>query len=212
MKLRTILIMVFITSISYYSKTLSQESIPGKSGITEVPDSSVAKQAAIHEQIKAGMLLLRTPYELDDDSQGQMKAVLRYYFWLEDAMFNKNADDIALAAGLMKCKTKNVSEKNIWGKGYTAWDNHKESLLKNLNLILEEKPITEQQAYFNKISETIYCMIKNFNIIDTKAYAAFCPIALKNKGAIWVGNGRLLRNPYLGNKMPDCGEIIELFK
>jgi len=204
--------MAFITSCSYYSVTLSQENNPGYSSIMEVTDSSSAKQAVIHEQIEAGMLLLRTPYELDDDSQGQMKAVLRYYFWLEDAMFNKNANDIALAAGLMKCKTKNVSDKNIWGKGYTAWDNHKAALLKNLNLIIEEKPIAEKQAHFNKISETIYCMIKNFNIIDNRAYAAFCPIALKNKGAIWVGDGRVLRNPYLGNKMPDCGEIIELFK
>ncbi len=42
-------------------------------------------------------------------------------------------------------------------------------------------------------------------------YEAFCPMAFNNKGAYWLQQDKQISNPYLGQKMPRCGEIKKTF-
>ena len=38
-------------------------------------------------------------------------------------------------------------------------------------------------------------------------YKKYCPMAFNNKGAYWYADVKKDKNPYFGDKMPNCGEI-----
>jgi Cu(I)/Ag(I) efflux system membrane fusion protein len=41
-------------------------------------------------------------------------------------------------------------------------------------------------------------------------YYQFCPMANNNKGAYWLSESKVIRNPYFGEKMINCGETKEI--
>ncbi|MDQ6756917.1 MAG: DUF3347 domain-containing protein, partial [Bacteroidota bacterium] len=43
-------------------------------------------------------------------------------------------------------------------------------------------------------------------------YKDFCPMYNNNKGAIWLSEVKDIKNPYLGKKMPTCGNMKEEIK
>ena len=40
-----------------------------------------------------------------------------------------------------------------------------------------------------------------------KVYYQYCPMAFNNKGAYWLSNQSVIRNPYFGNEMLECGKV-----
>jgi ribosomal protein S15P/S13E len=72
------------------------------------------------------------------------------------------------------------------------------------------KDIEHQRFHFQMLSNDIYELIKD--VPKKQAlYWYFCPL-YKEKGGSWLSETRELKNPYLGKKMPACGEIKEAIK
>lgn len=49
--------------------------------------------------------------------------------------------------------------------------------------------------------------VKAFGYGNQKLYVDYCPMANNNKGAYWLSQTKEIKNPYLGKKMPKCGEL-----
>lgn len=37
----------------------------------------------------------------------------------------------------------------------------------------------------------------------------FCPMAFDSIGAYWISDSKTVQNPYMGSKMPICGDVKE---
>lgn len=68
--------------------------------------------------------------------------------------------------------------------------------------------IEHQREHFDMLSKDMQDLVKTFGAGQT-LYQDFCPMYNNGKGAIWLSEVKLIRNPYLGKKMPTCGSVKE---
>ena len=155
------------------------------------------------------IVILKHPYQLTEATKTEMEQVIDAYFQLKDAFVNDNEQATDKAAGLMAQKVAAVVPTKLQAEGLQAWHNHQavyESKLKEMQHI---KGLDNKRSYFSHISEIIYCTIKSFGLKQGNLFAIFCPMAFDGKGAYWISGSKTIQNPYLGSKMPTCGEVKE---
>lgn len=129
----------------------------------------------------------------DNDLIGQ-------YLRIKDALVATDAEEAANAA--KNLKNILLNEKNILVD------------LRNLNIIIEEiidnKDIKSKRVSFYELSKSLIKELKNKSI-ETKEgqdiYIQFCPMAMNNKGAIWLSAEYNVLNPYYGKTMLKCGVV-----
>ncbi len=86
--------------------------------------------------------------------------------------------------------------------------------LRKLNLIIEEiinnNEIKDKRISFYELSKYLVKALKNKSIETNHGrdiYIQFCPMAMNNKGAIWLSTDYNILNPYYGETMLKCGVV-----
>ena len=142
-------------------------------------------------EINKSEFVIKSSY--DNDLIGQ-------YLRIKDALVATDAEEAANAA--KNLKNILLNEKNILVD------------LRNLNLIIEEiinnKEIKDKRISFYELSKSLVQALKNKSIETTEGqdiYIQFCPMAMNNKGAIWLSTEYNVLNPYYGETMLKCGVV-----
>ena len=142
-------------------------------------------------EINESELVLKNSY--DNDLIGQ-------YLRIKDALIATNAEEATNAAKSMKNIL--LSENDISVN------------LRNLNLIIEEiinnNEIKDKRISFYELSKYLVKALKNKSIETNQGrdiYIQFCPMAMNNKGAIWLSTDYNVLNPYYGETMLKCGVV-----
>ncbi len=68
-----------------------------------------------------------------------------------------------------------------------------------------------QREHFDMLSQDMYALVKSIGA-GQLLYKDYCPMYNNKKGAFWLSETKEIKNPYLGKKMPDCGEVKEEIK
>lgn len=71
--------------------------------------------------------------------------------------------------------------------------------------------IAHQREHFDMMSTDIYDLVKVIKPQQT-LYVDQCPKYNGGKGAVWISEFKDIKNPYLGNSMPECGTVKEELK
>ena len=79
------------------------------------------------------------------------------------------------------------------------------------HIAMNAEKIAHQREHFEMLSKDIYDLVKAFPAEQT-LYKDYCPMYNNGKGATWISETKEIKNPYLGKKMPTCGEIKEEIK
>ena len=82
-------------------------------------------------------------------------------------------------------------------------------LISSTSKITSATNISVQRAAFANLSRDVIALVKKAGVSDGGIYVGYCPMALDNKGARWLTNKKEINNPYFGEEMLTCGEIIE---
>ncbi|NJW55413.1 DUF3347 domain-containing protein, partial [Salinimicrobium sp. CDJ15-91] len=82
-------------------------------------------------------------------------------------------------------------------------------LLQHSEVGMEADNIKAQRENFVYISEALIKTVATFGISEGSIYVDYCPMANSNKGAYWLSQVAEIRNPYYGDAMLNCGEIVE---
>ena len=155
------------------------------------------------------IVILEHTYQLADSTKIELEQVIDAYLQLKDAFVQDDKLSMQKASRLMAEKVAAVIPTKLEGEGLEAWHNHQavyESKLKEMQHI---KGLDNKRAYFSHISELMYCTIKSFGLKQGNLFAIFCPMAFDGKGAYWISDSKTVQNPYMGAKMPTCGEVKE---
>ena len=83
-----------------------------------------------------------------------------------------------------------------------------EALRATLKNIIGTSDISAQREAFATVNQQMEMHFKQ-NISSGTLYKQFCPMALNNKGAFWFSEIKEIRNPYFGDQMLKCGEVVE---
>lgn len=69
--------------------------------------------------------------------------------------------------------------------------------------------LKKQRLHFKSLSTNIIDMVLNSKSLNDRVYIQFCPMADENKGAKWLSLDKKIMNPYFGDKMLNCGSVLE---
>lgn len=73
--------------------------------------------------------------------------------------------------------------------------------------LMKESTLDAKRKEFEMISDALFTLTQTVRYGGEKIYYQYCPMAFNNKGAYWLSNQPIIRNPYFGDEMLECGEV-----
>lgn len=155
------------------------------------------------------IVILNEVYPVNKQTKAELEEVIDGYLLLKDALVSEDVDAADKAIVVMEDKINAVKPESLDGEGLDAWKDHIGLYKNKLQEMQHVKGLEDKRTYFSHISEIMYCTIKSFGLKEGDLFAIYCPMAFNGKGAYWMAESKTIQNPYLGAKMPTCGEIKE---
>ena len=137
----------------------------------------------------------------DSTQQVQLSRLLHHYDQTRNALV---AGDGSLAAAntVEFIKTANSIDYKLISEGNIN------ALLKDASPISETTDIKIQRRHFAGLSENMIILAKALKFSSQPIYQVYCPM----KKASWLTPEKAVKNPYYGNAMLSCGNIVETIK
>jgi membrane fusion protein, copper/silver efflux system len=140
----------------------------------------------------------------------QLGKVVTEYIKLKNAFAEDNSTLAQKEAKNVKNSLENVDMLVLLGDAHNVWMKSLKPLKEAAVEIQNSKEIGTQRDAFLILSKHLSDAISTLGI-ETESgqplYLDFCPMADNDNGGYWLSFDKEIRNPYLGAKMPTCGEI-----
>lgn len=134
------------------------------------------------------------------------------YLNLKNALANDNGKEAAEAANTIKSSLEKMNEDAFTPEQKKTYVDVRDDLKEHAEHIASNSSnIAHQREHFDMISQDMIDLVKSTGSAQT-LYKDYCPMYNNNKGASWLSETKEIKNPYLGKKMPTCGEVKEEIK
>ncbi len=141
-----------------------------------------------------------------------LNEILTGYLQVKNALANDNGNDAANGGKAISDAMAKVDKSSLSAIQKKAYDAIADDMKENAEHINENgDKIAHQREHFEMLIQDMYDLAKSFDG-NQKLYKDFCPMANDKKGAFWISETKEIKNPYLGKKMPECGEVKEEIK
>jgi hypothetical protein len=117
--------------------------------------------------------------------------LLKHYFELKDALVNSDAPTAAYR----------ITDVTNAGDGKIA-------AATKAKLLAAGRDLEKQRAAFAILSLEVYQLIKREKPATDTIYQAYCPM----KKSYWLSKEPVIKNPYYGKVMLNCGAVTETIK
>lgn len=142
--------------------------------------------------------------DVSEAFQSLLKTNLSNYYALKEAFVASNSSEIHKKAQALN---ESFSTKNV--KGLSSKEQtHLKVILEFIKNIELAKTLADQRSQFVGLNETLVSVYKQISEISDSIFIQKCPMANNNKGAIWLSHSKVIENPYFGEEMLSCGEVI----
>jgi len=131
----------------------------------------------------------RADVSFSDEMTGK---VFQDYQQLRTALVASDADGTQTAA-------RNLAEN---------FTEEREEMKSMVLAMAETDQLEEQRELFSGVTAKVEPMFKDA-IAEGTIYKQFCPMAFEGKGGYWISDVNEIRNPYYGDRMLKCGEVVE---
>lgn len=135
--------------------------------------------------------------------------LLQSYYALKDALVasdtlkaNKAAQALLIASDSLKVDEIKGDTSNLIKETARSFTG---TISGSAMGFIGEQNIEEKRKEFEIISDALWSLTRTIRYGGAKVYYQFCPMAFDNRGAYWLSNTTEIRNPYFGEKMPECG-------
>jgi Cu(I)/Ag(I) efflux system membrane fusion protein len=190
---------------------MNPEGGPGKTGHdhggTEMTDASEGSHQS--EGFTPSEVLTKTT---DPAFTAQLTNVYKAYLPMKNALVETNADKAGSEAKNVKKSLQAVDMNLLKGDAHILWMEQLETLNKEIESIISLKEIEKQREAFFRFNQVFYKSLKTFGLDGQTAYYQYCPMAFGDKGAYWLSETKVIRNPYFGDQMLSCGETRETLR
>jgi len=142
--------------------------------------------------------------KLSEEFQAEFNEILNSYIELKDALVASNADKTSAIASELLKKTKKMNVES----SSEMLSEHVEKIREMLEAILGNNELGNQREHFRILSQQMIMIAQNLQNLDKEIYIQHCPMANSNKGADWLSLSKNIENPYYGEAMLSCGEVV----
>jgi Cu(I)/Ag(I) efflux system membrane fusion protein len=91
----------------------------------------------------------------------------------------------------------------------SATKNQLETIRVNLNAMINKNSLEIQRASFVQLSAHMIRIAVKLKNPSRPIYVQHCPMANSNQGADWLSWEKEIKNPYYGEAMLTCGEVLK---
>lgn len=172
----------------------------------QVPGNSPATTEMGVEQMLGGETMVFKD-SVSPQFRKSFDQVVNAYLAMKDGFVADNWKQIDQQASQMAALLNSMPDSLLRGEAQNYWKEKKGFLLEHLKLYKESEKDKEKRKNFVFLSTVMAKSVKAFGYGNQKLYVDYCPMANDNKGAYWLSQTKEIRNPYLGRKMPACGEV-----
>lgn len=142
---------------------------------------------------------------LPDTFQKDFTTVLNAYFGLKDAFVASQVETVKTKAQKMLKEVKNLRTNNLGAMEVS----HINEMNKMLKAITENDVLENQRNHFVILSRDMIAFASNLDKVEIPVFVHHCPMANTNKGADWLSLSQEVKNPYYGDAMMTCGEVVK---
>lgn len=138
-----------------------------------------------------------------------LKPVYSAYFDAQEALAADDMGGFAQAAADLRTALGLVEEDGLVGEPLGAWRRAASRLRVDPGIT----DIEVARVRFERMSEAVISLQRRFGHHGSQAwFVVHCPMAFDDQGADWLQRSEQINNPYFGESMLRCGEIVESFE
>jgi len=144
----------------------------------------------------------------------RLMATLKSYYAVKDALAKTRFTQTRQAAlAMQKCLTDLETSigDTISGEKAIIDKNMLDIMKTNVQKVTfsTDEDCEYQRVYFKVISDALYRILKESGLRNVRIYRDYCPNAFNEEGAFWLSQYPQINNPYFGQRMYDCGQIVD---
>lgn len=178
-----------------------------------VLDASAQLQGKTSMMSNTSSLEKNEKFNSTHEFRQSLEKLFKNYIALKNAMVESDSYKVNKDANAMKnvlYQDFQNTEENIFGRtGLELWKASNATMIKSLEGILSADDIALQRKQLEPLSLQMSELIRSFGI-SSPVYLEFCPMVDGNKGGYWLSDETLIRNPYFGDQMLECGSVVEI--
>jgi len=137
----------------------------------------------------------------------QMANVLDRYFDLKDALVESDAEKATSTAEELLRMVDIVDPNSLNEGSATLWSSYHEVITQRSRELIPLEDVDQQRYRFEYISEVMIEMVEMFQPVGYEIYHQSCPM-VRDGSADWLSREEQIANPYHGDRMMRCGEVI----
>ncbi|MBN8718664.1 MAG: DUF3347 domain-containing protein [Sediminibacterium magnilacihabitans] len=135
--------------------------------------------------------------------------IISEYLFIKNGLAADDKMEPKTGAAKMASSVRKFDKSFFTASQKKEFDKYADNMNDQLQGIIIAKQIEEQRALFGSLSQQVYELVKLFGA-NQILYYDHCPMALNNKGAMWLSETKEITNPYLGSSMLTCGTVQEI--
>jgi Cu(I)/Ag(I) efflux system membrane fusion protein len=139
----------------------------------------------------------------------QLGAVIAPYLSLQAALAQDDDSKAEAAAAQLRKALEHVDMKHLEGEAHMLWMEHLKSLRPAAEQASKAEDIKTRREAFALLSEALARTVPAFGLDEGPLFQLRCPMAFNNRGATWLQRDKVVQNPYFGQQMLQCGEVVK---
>ena len=147
--------------------------------------------------------------ETPKDFKQELKVTLEAYLRLKESLVEGNENQNTSLSGRFSEVLEGINAGQISGEALDFWNERKSALQAASQGIQEAEILELQREHFISLSEEMIKTLLVFGLNNQSIFVDHCPMANSDNGAYWLSDVRKIRNPYFGDAMLTCGEIVK---
>lgn len=162
----------------------------------------------------AGKVTVLAPtYSVPDTFKAALGQVLDGYAGIQAALARDDLPTAKEAFSSMHGVLHAMPEEGLDSAAAARWDSTEARIMAILHPMASADSLGAARLHFMDFSQVLLEAIGNFGVSGKEPlYHFHCPMARDNRGADWLQKDSLLANPYYGNSMLKCGELVKVLK
>ena len=142
---------------------------------------------------------------------GSFEKMLNTYYVLRDAFIKSDAGTVDLVASQFRFDVDTLIVKELKADPaiVSTAQSLKESISAEVKAMLKTPGLEEKRKSFQIISDAMYDLVRTVKYDKAMVYQLHCPMAFNNSGANWLSSKTEVVNPYFGDKMLHCGDVVD---
>lgn len=147
--------------------------------------------------------------EVPEEFQDELESLTNLYLELKRALVAGDGEAAERLSKELFAGVKEVDGEQLEGEAQEFWDERRRHLLQHSEINMEAEELEELRENFIFISGEMIKIVNTFGIGDEQIFVDYCPMANSDSGAYWLSETREIRNPYFGEAMLTCGEVVK---